>query len=240
MLIRSAIVFLFLPALFGHPAVAEDSKVAEFIRNYYRDAADLEIIPFPELVAASYDRKVIPFDPESESCRELMAILTGTLDATLREMSRSDSPVHKLSRINEASRFFEEAIRQAIDEHASFRCDVPQNLQGEAQTSGYPDLLVVHEPTGESTYIDPKLFLEGSETSSLRTFYFKPDRKTGKITRDARHLLIGISHDGMDGTWAFNGWQIIDLYHLDVRFKAEFQASNRDLYRKENTIAESK
>jgi len=42
---------------------------------------------------------------------------------------------------------------------------------------------------------------------------------------------VGISHDGKNGAWTFGEWKIIDLSTLTVRLKAEFQASNADLYR---------
>jgi hypothetical protein len=71
---------------------------------------------------------------------------------------------------------------------------------------------------------------QGSATSSLRTFYFEPKDNTLKITEDASHLLLGIEHDGKDGVWEFLGYQLVDLSSLKVRLKAEFQASNRDLY----------
>ena len=53
-----------------------------------------------------------------------------------------------------------------------------------------------------------------------------------KITDDAVHLLAGIEHDGKDGLWTFTGWRLVDLSKLRVRLKAEFQASNAELYPK--------
>ena len=46
------------------------------------------------------------------------------------------------------------------------------------------------------------------------------------------HLLVGIEHDGKTSAWTFTGWRLVDLSTLQVRLKAEFQASNADLYRK--------
>jgi hypothetical protein len=90
---------------------------------------------------------------------------------------------------------------------------------------------IVRKPTGNIYYLDPKLFETGSAASSLRTFYFEPKTTTNKILDDARHLLVGIEHDGNDGRWKFLHWQLVDLYNFRVRLKAEFQASNKDLYR---------
>ena len=43
---------------------------------------------------------------------------------------------------------------------------------------------------------------------------------------------VGIEHDGKDQLWTFTGWRLVDLSTLRVRLKAEFQASNAELYRK--------
>ena len=79
-------------------------------------------------------------------------------------------------------------------------------------------------------YLDPKLFEEGSRNSSLRTFYYEPKGRSSKVRDDACHFLLGIPHDGRDGAWTFGRPELVDLAGLQVRLKAEFQASNRDLY----------
>ena len=89
---------------------------------------------------------------------------------------------------------------------------------------------------GDVYYLDPKLMERGSVDSSLRTFYFEPKDRTLKILDDATHLLIGIEHDGNDGDWEFLGYRLVDLSKLKVRLKAEFQASNRDMYNGESVL----
>jgi hypothetical protein len=42
--------------------------------------------------------------------------------------------------------------------------------------------------------------------------------------------LVGIEHDGNTGKWKFLRWHLVDLADFKVTLKAEFQASNRDLY----------
>ena len=47
-------------------------------------------------------------------------------------------------------------------------------------------------------------------------------------------------HDGkQEGSWKFSGWELVDLAHLRVKLKAEFQASNRALYRPEAILGTS-
>jgi 5'-3' exonuclease len=45
-------------------------------------------------------------------------------------------------------------------------------------------------------------------------------------------LLCGIEHDGKEGQWTFTRFHLVDLSTLRVRLKAEFQASNAELYPK--------
>jgi hypothetical protein len=53
-------------------------------------------------------------------------------------------------------------------------------------------------------------------------------------------LLVGFEHEPRTvGGWKFTRWDLIDLSHFKVRLKAEFQASNRDIYKPEATVATS-
>ena len=198
-------------------------------------ATSLEDAEFPTIVKATTGRDVLPLPPGSPH----LEILSEVFDTTLEVMNSDDSPVRGLRRINEASRFFEDEIQKRLDALADYTCAVPVNAEGEAQRAGYPDLRIEHVPTGEVLYLDPKIYEEGAEKSSLRTFYYQPAGKTSKIRDDACHLLVGIAHDGNDGAWKFLRWRLVDLSLLTVRLKTEFNASNRDLYRDDATLLQS-
>ena len=111
------------------------------------------------------------------------------------------------------------------------KCEVPPNRAGEHQRAGYPDLRIVDLESKLIFYLDPKLIEQGSAASTFRSFYFEPKNETLKITDDAVHLLVGIEHDGKEPLWTFTGWRLVDLSKLRVRLKAEFQATNAELYR---------
>ncbi|MEO1826951.1 MAG: hypothetical protein ABGZ31_14695, partial [Roseibacillus sp.] len=99
---------------------------------------------------------------------------------------------------------------------------------------------IEHVESGTIAYLDPKLYEAKSRTSTLRSFYYKiGSGGSSKITDDAHHLLLGFSHDGTDGEWTFLSWELLDLSALKVRLKAEFHASNRDLYSDELLIESS-
>lgn len=157
-------------------------------------------------------------------------MLGPVLDGALAALNAPDSPAKKLARINEASRLFEDEILRRINAVPGWTCRTPPTISGETQRSGYPDLEIVEKASGRVTYLDPKLFAGGSAESSFRSFYYEPKGCTGKITSDARHLIAGISHDGHDGGWHFTGWKLVDVSALPVKLKAEFQASNREMY----------
>ena len=203
---------------------------ARLIRQLLEEDLGQRRFPFPVVVIAAADREVIPLDRDRPSHARVTAALGAALDEVLAELSAPGSPVRGLRRINEASRFFEDALLARLDATEGLRCEVPTNRQGERRRSGYPDLRVVDEASGEVFYLDPKLLERDSWDSSFRSFYFEPRKETLKINDHAVHLLVGIEHDGNDGAWSFTRWKLADLSTLEVRLKAEFQASNRDLY----------
>jgi hypothetical protein len=97
----------------------------------------------------------------------------------------------------------------------------------------------VDKPTGRVCYLDPKLYERGSRESSFRTFYFEPKQETNKVNDDAHHFIVGIEHDRSEGQgrgWKFVRWELVDLTHFRVRLKAEFEGSNRDMYRPEAVV----
>jgi hypothetical protein len=186
---------------------------------------------FATVVTACSGKKVMPLTNEPAHQRVTGAIAKA-LALTITELNQPDSPAHQIPRINEVSKFFEDGIHKHLNEIDGFKCDVPATRAGEHQHVGYPDLRVLDEESKQVFYLDPKLVEKGSLDSTFRTFYFEPKNETLKITEDAVHLLVGIEHDGKDGEWTFSGWRLVDLSKLKVRLKAEFQASNADVYQK--------
>jgi hypothetical protein len=209
--------------------------MAQIIQWLLADPERLEAIPFPDIVMAVCGKKVIPMAEDDATDQLILQHVQKTAKSVLKQLNAKDSPVKGLRRINEASRFFEDLLVKQLTD-GDFACQFPKNAQGDGQRSGYPDLELVHKPSGRTTYIDPKLFEATSRNSTLRTFYFEPKGKTNKITKDAHHLLLGFSHDGKDGHWTFVDVDIVDIAKLKVRLKAEFDASNKELYQTENLV----
>ncbi len=220
-------VLAMAPSLAAEP---QDKPLAGVVQAVIEASANLDGVPFPDVIFASTGCRILPVRPESHHDQLLLEMLASVMNSTLDSLNGPDSPAIRAARINEASQFFESVIAETINSLPDWRCRRPHTSAGRTQTAGYPDLEILHLPTNSLTYLDPKVFAAGTESSSLRTFYFEPQNETSKVTSDARHLLVGIAHEEQEGRRAFVSWQIIDLTHLSVRLKAEFQASNRDMY----------
>jgi hypothetical protein len=187
---------------------------------------------FSDVVRASSGKNVIALDPANAAHQRITRAVEAALQKALPLLSQADSPIRKLRRINEASRYFEDALIATINATPGLRCESPPTRNGATQRSGYPDLRITDIATGTIAYLDPKLLEATSLHSTLRTFYYEPKHETLKINDNAIHLLCGIEHDGKEGVWTFTRFHLIDLSTLRVRLKAEFQASNADLYQK--------
>jgi hypothetical protein len=204
---------------------------AGLVRSLLGENLSERTFDFATIAEACSGKRVLPLE-DTPAHQRVTTAIHHTLKETLARLNQPDSPIRKLRRINEASKFFEDGILAHINQTPGLACEVPPTRSGEHQRSGYPDLRITDKASGLIFYLDPKLVEHGSAESTFRTFYFEPKNETLKITDDAVHLLAGIEHDGKDGQWTFTGWRLVDLSKLRVRLKAEFQASNADLYQK--------
>jgi hypothetical protein len=230
-------VFALLTFVLAFRCTGADMK--SLVMTVMNDEAELKGVPFSQVVEAATGKRVLPMQITNAADRELILKISGALDAVLRKLNAPNSPVRNKRRINEVSALFETAIKAELNAVKDFECDFPKTASGTRQRSGYPDLRLHDKKTGRVVFLDPKLFEHGSRASSLRTVYYEPKRDTNKILDDAHHLIVGFEHDGKTGAWTILGWELVDLSNLRVKLKAEFQASNRDLYQPQSTIAKS-
>ena len=215
------------------------SPLAGVLSEVLEQPDAFQSVPFPLLVEKATGNQVLPIDPDHPADQAMLDAVGAALDLILPGLSRDDSPVREMARINEVSRLFEDELQQHLDALDDFSCTSPLTDDGRALRSGYPDLRLEHLPSGRVTYIDPKVHAATARASTFRTFYYEPKTDTNKITESARHLLIGIEHDGNAGAWQVPAWSMVDLSGFEVRLKLEFQASNADLYRDELIIRRS-
>ena len=201
---------------------------------------ELNGIEFREVILATTGKKVLAFDSNSEGDQRVAKLLSVALDAATKQLNAPGSAVQNVPRINEVSSHVEDLLRDLLNAGPDLSCDFPRTAEGHIQRSGYPDLRIIDVKTGRVYYLDPKLYAVGSRDSTFRTFYFEPKIATNKVREDAVHLLVGFEHEAKSaGHWNFTRWDLIDLSHFKVRLKAEFQGSNRDIYKPEAVIRSS-
>jgi len=227
-----------LPAEIPMPVEPEACEDTLLVQNLLEQNLGNRRFAFSTVIRACSGKEVLALDRENAVHNKLLHHIETALAETIREQNREDAPVRELRRINEASRFFEDGLMEKLDAIDGLTCGPAPTVAGNSQRSGYPDLRLLDESSGTVFYLDPKLVQTGSDGSSFRTFYFEPKTDTLKITDDAVHLILGIEHDGKAREWTFLGWRVTCLADLSVRLKAEFQASNADLYR-DSTLSNS-
>ena len=225
----------------GAPSSTEKAAVDGLIPWLLQEDAELRGIPFSEVIFDSTGKHVLAFDPKDETNARVLKQISAVLDEVLARLNAPESPIHGILRINEVSSHVEDLIRELLNKAPGLACDFPKTAAGGKQRSGYPDLELVDQLSGRVYYIDPKLYAVGSRDSSFRTFYFEPKIATNKVREDAVHFIVGFEHEkpAADRQWQFTRWDLVDLSHFQVKLKAEFQGSNRDMYRLEAIVATS-
>lgn len=216
--------------------IEQEPSVSALISTVLNGGGTFRDVPFAELIETSTGKQVLPVNPDDPVDGEILTLIDAAMEKVLVRFNRLDSETYAASRINEVSSYFENALIEELDAAPELECSHPRTAAGNLQRAGYPDLLIRHRQSGRVIYLDPKLVQEGAMKSSLRTFYFTPRTETNKVLYDASHLLVGIEHDGNTGEWRYLRWHLVDLFHFKVRLKAEFQASNEDIYRSDLII----
>jgi hypothetical protein len=223
------------------PSNTEKAAVDALIPWLLQEDAPLREIPFSEVIFDATGKHVLAFNPKDETDARVVKQISTALDEVIARLNAPKSAIQGIPRINEVSSHFEDLIRELLNKTPGLTCDFPKTAAGVKQRSGYPDLELIDQPSHRVYYLDPKLYAVGSRDSSFRTFYFEPKIATNKVREDAVHFIVGFEHEkpAADRHWKFTRWDLVDLSHFQVKLKAEFQGSNRDMYRPEAIVATS-
>ncbi len=225
----------------GEPTAAKNPAVDQLIPWLLHENGELRDIPFSEVIHDTTGKRVLSFHPADETDARVVKEISAALDQVMAGLNAPGSVIQSVPRINEVSSHFEDAMRETLDAAPGLACDFPKTADEHTQRSGYPDLRLVDKQSGRVYYLDPKLYAEGSRDSSFRTFYFEPKVATNKVRDDAVHFIVGFEHEkrAVNAGWKFTRWDLVDLSKFRVKLKAEFQGSNRDMYRPEGIVATS-
>ena len=216
-----------------------NGPVDQLIPWLINQGPQLHGIPFAEVILDATGKRVLPVNTKDEIDQRVIKQISSACDETIKRFNTPESAIQDVARINEVSSHFEDTLRQLLNAAPGLNCDFPRTAEGRVQRSGYPDLRIVDVASKRVFYLDPKLYLAGSRDSSFRAFYFEPKMATNKVGDEAVHLVVGFEHQPREknGRWKFTRWDLVDLARFKVQLKAEFQGSNRDMYRPEAIVA---
>jgi len=224
---------------------APKAAVDQLIPWLLDEDEQLRGVPFSEVILDTTGKKVFKFDANNPVDRRVANAVSAACDETIKRLNAPDSVIQNVDRINEMSSHFEDSLRELLNATPGLRCDFPLTAEGKLQRSGYPDLRILDLESKRVFYLDPKLYAAESRDSTFRTFYFEPKKATNKVRDDAVHFIVGFQHEprgeshSTNAMWKFTRWDLVDLSHFRVKLKAEFQGSNRDMYRPEAIVASS-
>jgi hypothetical protein len=222
------------------PATAK-APIDQLIPWLLNEDQQLRGVPFGEVIFDTTGKRVLPFDPNNAVDQRVAKAISVAADETMKRLNAPGSTIRNVDRINEVSSHFEDTLRDLLSSTAGLRCEFPLTAEGKVQRSGYPDLRIIDRESKRVFYLDPKLYATGSRNSSFRAFYFVPRKATNKVRDDAVHFVVGFEHETREknGVWKFRRWDLVDLSRFTVTLKAEFQGSNREMYRAQAIVASS-
>lgn len=207
----------------GERIAALEGVLAQFLKP-------IKDLPFDLVIKAIANSKVIRINREALADKKLVTDLTiaaNQVGATVRA-----APIRR-NRPNEVGNDIEPFVMRAV-EQVGLRVERPRSLAGRGQQTGYPDILIFDQ-NERPTYLECKIFGEGSAFTTMRSFYLSPSENC-KVSRDTRHLLraFAMAREPIDGSrdsfYRPVGFKLLDLFDLKCDVKYEFNSDNRRLY----------
>lgn len=209
------------PVASAGSAVAPPMEMRERIRDMVGGIKD---VPLPVIVEAITEHRVLPWQGQA---RETLAAIARRIEQLIEEGEI------EAARMNEAGNRVENVVIEAM-QGLGLQAGRAKTESGRTRTSGYPDLEV--EIEGTSFYVEVKAFSAATVDSTQRSFYLSPSTDF-KVARDAIHLLVAVElTPGTKGSYRAESVRWLDLSGLRCDLKYEFNASNRDLYRRESGL----
>jgi hypothetical protein len=190
----------------------------------------LKNVPFDIIIKSLSQFKVIKTDPRDAADAKLLE----RLGRAIREAGKAvhEKPI-KRPRPNEVGNDIERYVLDAL-EREGLCAKRPTSTTGKGKSTGYPDILL-RDSENRPTYLECKIFADGTDPTSMRSFYVSPS-ESFKVSMDARHLLLAYSMQrtplagSSDSLFTPTGFKLIDLHDLLCDVKYEFNSDNRRLY----------
>lgn len=187
-------------------------------------------IPFSVIVKSLAEQQVIQINKADPADIELLKKLETAIQLCAAELK--SVPI-KRPRPNEVGNDVEAYVMRALP-NAGLNAARPRSKSGLGKSTGYPDILV-RDDQNRATYVECKIFAQGSAETTMRSFYLSPS-ESFKVCLDARHLLLAFGMEARpisgsrDSMYIPKSYKLIDLHDLLCDVKYEFNSDNRRLY----------
>lgn len=187
-------------------------------------------IPFSVIIKSLSERRVVQIDRSDPADKDLLHCIGQAVRICAAELK--STPIRR-PRPNEVGNDVEAYVMRALPQ-AGLKAARPTSSAGSGKSTGYPDLLV-HDRYNRATYLECKIYAEGSAGTTMRSFYLSPS-ESFKVAVDARHLLLAFCMDARpvpgtrDSLYIPTSFKLIDLHDLLCDVKYEFNSDNRRLY----------
>ncbi len=208
-----------------------DAERAEYLENLLATfLKPIKGIPFPVVIKAICGNAVENVDLRNPDDVALVEALERTAAITAKLVAQS--PIRR-PRPNEVGNDLEPFVRKAANE-AGLSATAPKSKTGRGQQVGYPDLLIC-DVAGRTTYLEVKSFADGSDATTMRSFYLSPSANP-KVCLDARHIVLGFGvqsepiSGSRDSYYTAVSFKLINLFELQCDVKYEFNSDNRRMY----------
>jgi hypothetical protein len=208
----------------------DKQKIAELEAVLAQFLNPIKNIPFPLIMKSISGIGIIPIERNVDADRQLVETLVEVAQTTSALVH--ENPIRR-NRPNEVGNDIEPFVIEACRKNG-LEAERPKTVAGKLKTTGYPDILI-SDKTGRPTYVECKIFGEGSDLSSMRSFYLSPSDDF-KVTVEARHILMafGVEREPINGSrdslYRPKSFKLVDLFGLKCDVKYEFNSDNKRLY----------
>ncbi len=219
----------------------EKTPVDALIPWLLQENAQVRGIPFREVIFDVTDKRVLAFNPKNETDLRVVKQISVVLDGVISQLNSPASVIQGIPRINEVSSHFEDLMRELLNKTPRAHLRFSENKRRSSPTFGLPRLEVDRSRIASRLLPRSETLRSREPRQLVSHFYFEPKIATNKVREDAVHFIVGFEHEkpAADRHWKFTRWDLVDLSHFQVKLKAEFQGSNRDMYRPEAIVATS-
>ena len=225
----------------------DDKSYYEEIESILRQIHQpIEKISFSTFVRVVSGYKIIPIDLSKKEDKELIEDLIKVCYEVIEEIKNTGGVKTKdgktPKRVNEVGNHIERYVKDVLSKYGY--AITPKTKKGKQKSTGYPDIEFWYkgkmEEDGRVVYIEIKTFNEKNINSSHRTFYASPSKDEDgiKIRFDAPHLCLSFKIKKLGSEYYDTGFKILDLSKLKGGIKREFNASNKELYKKDLIVYE--